>query len=366
MRSAVAAGCLTLAGAMPLPFSSHAADAPATGAGLPSAATGLQRDVVFTEYFALSSSLELAARLLTPLVNAATLRKAANSGMALQPQPIDLALEKYVLYVPSAAPPRGYSLLVFVPPWKSAVVPPGWAAVLDRHGMIFVSAANSGNDVNVISRRIPLALLAAHNVLSRYPVDRQHVYIGGFSGGSRVAQRMALAYPDVFHGALLNSGSDPIGEAQIAPPSAGLFGQFQSSTRLVYSTGSDDHWNVERDEETRHSMREWCVFGFSVDTTPGVGHEPPAPQVLDRALSALARPVRPDPAKIAECGARIADKLAAELGQVRALIDLGKHREADALLNKIDARYGGLASAESIELAERIDAAGATAPGSAP
>jgi len=71
-----------------------------------------------------------------------------------------------------------------------------------------VTAANSGNDAPTIDRREPLALLAAHNTMKQYPVDPQQVYIGGFSGGARVALRLALAYPDVFHGALLNAGSD--------------------------------------------------------------------------------------------------------------------------------------------------------------
>jgi poly(3-hydroxybutyrate) depolymerase len=52
-----------------------------------------------------------------------------------------------------------------------------------------------------------LALIAAQNAMAQYSVDPQQVYIGGFSGGSRVALRLALGYPDVFHGALLNAGS---------------------------------------------------------------------------------------------------------------------------------------------------------------
>jgi poly(3-hydroxybutyrate) depolymerase len=33
------------------------------------------------------------------------------------------------------------------------------------------------------------------------------------SGGSQMALRMALVYPDTFHAALLHSASDPIGTA---------------------------------------------------------------------------------------------------------------------------------------------------------
>ena len=50
-------------------------------------------------------------------------------------------------------PPGGSGLLVFVPPWQEARVPPGWAGALDRNGTIFVSAAHSGNEENVMARR---------------------------------------------------------------------------------------------------------------------------------------------------------------------------------------------------------------------
>src|SRR5208282_4778992 len=60
------------------------------------------------------------------------------------------------------------------------------------------------------------ALLAAQNIMHRYTVNPDRVYVAGFSGGSRVAMRLALGYPDLFRGALLNAGSDPIGDA-LAP-----------------------------------------------------------------------------------------------------------------------------------------------------
>jgi hypothetical protein len=49
----------------------------------------------------------------------------------------------------------------------------GWAEILERRGVIFVSAENSGNEANVLDRREPLALLAAPNTMQRYRVDPQ-------------------------------------------------------------------------------------------------------------------------------------------------------------------------------------------------
>src|SRR5205807_8781048 len=151
--------------------------------------TGLLRDVVFVDYTPLSGNLELARRLLTPLAAATLPQRVAGSGKRLAEQPIELSEERFIVYVPAAPPRQGYGLLAFVPPWPEASLPPRWAATLDRQGVIFVSAARSGNDASVLARREPLALLAAHNLMQRYPVDPERVYVGGFSGGARVAMR---------------------------------------------------------------------------------------------------------------------------------------------------------------------------------
>src|ERR1700733_14154790 len=222
--------------------------------------TGLQSDVVFSDYTPLSSSAELVHRLLSPLNAVRVGRSLAHSAAALRDQPICLAQERFTVYFPSNPPSEGYGLLVFVPPWQNAMLPRGWAAVLDRLGVIFVSAANSGNEANMLDRREPLALLAAHNIMQRFHVDPERIYIGGFSGGSRVALRLALGFPDVFRGAFLNAGSDPIGDAQVPLPPRELFSRFQETTRIVYISGKDDAVNVDKDAASTGSMLEWCVF----------------------------------------------------------------------------------------------------------
>jgi pimeloyl-ACP methyl ester carboxylesterase len=244
---------------------------------------------------------------------------------------------------------------VFVPPWENAVVPRGWISTLDRYGMIFVGAANSGNEANILARREPLALLAAQNIIRRYPVDPERVYVGGFSGGSRVALRIALAFPDLFRGALLNAGSDPIGDTQAPLPPADLFRQFQTASRLVYLTGRDDFTNLDHDAASVQSMRDWCVFNLDTEIIAWAGHEVADSRALQRALDALLKYAQPDPDKLADCRSRIDRKLTAKLQQVQSLVAGGKAHEARALLNTIDARYGGLAAPLSIELAQQID-----------
>ena len=323
----------------------------AVAAGAHPTDTGSQHDVVFTDYSALSSSSELLRRLLSPL-NALRVRRALlQSGKRLREQPIDLRHERFAVYVPPGpAPAQGYALLVFVPPWPQAVVPQNFVWALDRHRMIFVTAAHSGNDSNVMDRRIPLALLAEQNIVRRYRIDSRRIFVGGLSGGARVALHIALAYPDVFHGALLNAGSDPIGDAPMVLPPADLFRRFQDATRLVYLTGGEDQFNLDADARSRRSLQHWCVFDLANESRvmPWTGHELAGPVALDRALDALEKHVPPDPDKRAECRRRIDQALAAQEEQLGKLIASHQDDAARTLLDKIDTHFGGLAAPQSV------------------
>lgn len=328
-----------------------------------SVATGLQREVVFTDYSTLSRSTELVRRLLSPLNAMRVNLMSKRPGLSLRAQAIDLARERFIVYVPRGPhPPRGYALLVFVPPWSQAEVPKGWVATLDRHAIIFVSASNSGNEANVLDRREPLALLAEQNIARHYPIDAQHIYVGGFSGGARVALRLALAYPDVFHGALLDAGSDPIGNAQIPLPPTDLFRRFQEATRLVYVTGANDTFHLEQDRHSRESMQGWCVLGVATESMPFTGHQPAPPAAFGRAVDMLMRPVARDTTRLDACRQRIDRALAAQLQKVRARLSQRRPDDAMKLLDEIDAHYGGLAAPWSTGLTRSIGTARATTP----
>jgi hypothetical protein len=316
--------------------------------------TGAQEDLVFTEYSPLSRSTEILRRSFSPLVIAELTAAATASPKQLREQPLDLRKESFALYVPANMPPEGYSLLVFVWPWDLARTPATWQAVLDRHGTIMVSAAKSGNEQAIWDRRIPLALAGAFNIMQRYPVNPKRVYVGGLSGGSRVAMRMALDYPDLFHGALLNAGSDPIATPSAILPSAELFQQFQRESQLVYVTGEMDGVNIATDIDSRHSMSQWCVFGTSNWTMLRMGHEALAAVYLDKALGKLQETWEPNAEKLASCRASIAKELARKLQGVRDQLNGGRPKDALKELHKIDLRYGGLAAPESLGLFESL------------
>ena len=275
-------------------------------------------------------------------------------GANLRSQAIDLTAEKFIVRVPRNHPAAGYGVFVFVPPWQDARLPAGWGPVLDDAGVIFVAAAKSGNDENIFGRRIPLALLGAHNVIQRYSVDADRVYVGGFSGGARVAMRVALGYPDVFRGAVLNAGSDPVGTSQAVLPPDDLFARFQASSHIVYVTGMDDATNVTRDMGSRGSMNAWCVYGTETETIFRQGHDVAAAGALGRALARLDRRSPVDPAKLADCEDRIAGDMRKDFEAIGHAAERGDPHAAWKLLVMADARYGGLARPQIVELAQRI------------
>jgi len=315
----------------------------------------LEADVVFARYSPLSRTAEVARRALPPLTYRRIQETVAAGKRRLSEQAIDLARERFDIYVPSGAPPpAGYGLVVFVAPWPDPTRPQAWRAPLDRHGLVFVSAQNSGNDMHVLDRRVPLALLAYENVHARFPIDDRRIYVMGFSGGSRVAEIAALAYPDVFRGAVLNAGADPIdGQVGIYKPPADLFRAFQRS-RLVYITGSEDEGNLRQDEVSRASLRSACVLDVETRAALRLGHQALDSSSLDAALDALEEPRAVDAAELARCNARVEREIAAELTRAAAAIARGDRDGARRLIKAIDARFGGLAARGILALDARL------------
>ena len=318
------------------------------------AGSQLLKGVIFSRYTALAGNSERARRFLSPLTTMRLEHDLAQSGRSLAGQSINLADERFTVYVPAQRPPKGFGLLVFVPPWQDARLPAGWSTVLDRYGFIFVSAEKSGNPESVFGRREPLAVLAAANIMALYPVDPERVYISGFSGGSRVALRIALAYPDVFRGAMLNAGSDPIGERDIPLPPRDLFLKFLSAIHLAYVTGDRDTENVADDAISLRSVHGWCMFNTDSLAEFREGHTVATASALDAALDYLQKAADAEPAKRGYCISAIEQTLAVKLQNTEALITAGRRGEAEKQLAGIDEHFGGFAAPRSVELASRL------------
>jgi pimeloyl-ACP methyl ester carboxylesterase len=270
-------------------------------------------------------------------------------------QAIDLAKERFEIYIPSGPPGQdGYGLVVYIAPSSGPTRLRDWGESLDGHRLILVSAQGSGNEMNTLDRRVPLALLAYENVRARFPINGKRVYVMGFSGGGRVAEIVALAYPDIFKGAVLNAGSDPIdGKDGNYKSAAVLFRAFQRS-RLVFITGENDLDHLRRDGVTQESLRASCVLDVRTELAPRLGHKPIDGFALDRVLDAVEAPGRVDADELERCNERLAGELAAALASVEAAIARGDRDGAAALIKAIDARFGGLAAPRILELDARV------------
>jgi len=306
------------------------------------AAPGVE-SVSFAETTPLAGNTELSRRLLSPLTVVQMRAALARAGQSLRDQSVTMANEKFLVHVPPQMPAGGYAALIFVPAAKVTALPKGWQSVLDSYGVIFVGAQDSGNNSYDLSRRMPLAVLAAVNALHQYKIDPGRVFVGGMSGGSRVAMRLALGYPDLFAGALLNAGSDPLGKLAVVPP-RDLFLRFQEHSRLVYLTGEMDKINLDLDAHSASSMRSLCMFNIERRTMARLGHETADPASLAWGLETLLAPVTVDTQKLAACRADIDKEVTAALDAAEALHKGGRRDEARTKLYESDARFGGLAA----------------------
>lgn len=300
-------------------------------------------------------ALEISRRMLSPVVHDRVVSFSAQTRVELKEHDIELDGEAFDLHVPeSPMPARGYGVVVFVAPVRHMPMPLDWKRELSERGLVLVAARRSGNSQNVIKRRVPLALHGLQYVVDRYRVDPQRVYVAGFSGGSRVAQRIAMGYPDLFRGALLIGGSDRLGENGVVPPPADLMQLFQTRTRIVFATGQEDLPNRAKDAGTRESLADFCVAGVVNRAARRTGHSLPGRRALGPALDALEMPVAVTDDN-RRCREDLHREVAAALADASALVAARDWKAAAASLKAIDDRFGGLASPKLETLARVVD-----------
>lgn len=210
----------------------------------------------------------------------------------------DLANESFERYVPETYDgTENYGVFVFLDPGGIGRITPAWRELIDRRKLIWIGPNGAGND-RAPWVRVGLALDAAHYVFSSYKIDPRRVYVGGVSGGGRISSISAIGFPEVFSGGFYIVGcnfyrdvspSDQPGRywaKSFSPPPAKLFAQAKSQGRYVFLTGETD---INRDE-TRASEAGSRRDGFRNTVyfeVPGMGHEVPGPEWLDKGLAFL-------------------------------------------------------------------------------
>jgi hypothetical protein len=100
-----------------------------------------------------------------------------------------------------------------------------------------------------------------------------------------------------------------------------------------------------------HSMQKWCVFDVQDHAVRSLGHEVADSTALAWALSALLHDARSDPKKLDACRLAVEQELKIKMQELDSLVAAGHDDDAQKLLAKIDAHFGGLAAPRSVELA---------------
>ena len=111
----------------------------------------------------------------------------------------DLSKQSLLVYVPKAAGDNGKFGLMAGLCFKPYDAPPAaWVDVLEQHHLIWVAAADCGDDAPAV-RRIALLLDGVHAARQAWPVDPERVYLS-MNTPTGPAVGAAFYYPEVFAG----------------------------------------------------------------------------------------------------------------------------------------------------------------------
>jgi len=183
------------------------------------------------------------------------------------------------VYLPNNDTSALPGVFVYVSPTISGQIYRRWKKVMDEQNLIYIAADRSGNRKPVV-RRMVLATMAIRVLAQRYAFDDKNMVVSGFSGGGRVASKLATQYPEVFAGALYICGVDFWKKSQ-TPRVDRLI-----QNRFVFLTGSKD---FNRDE-TQQIYRKYLKAGASnskLMIIPNSDHELPNADNLNDAIEFL-------------------------------------------------------------------------------
>jgi len=215
----------------------------------------------------------------------------------------DIAQESFEVYVPDCYDSNTpFGLLVWISASPSGSIEHfrDPKQLMDKHKLIWVGANKSGNDTSTYERRIPLALDAAYNMQKLYNIDPNRVYVGGISGGGRVASITAFHHSDVYAGGIFVIGAN-FWEDMAVPDQNSHFRigasrplpryLFRAKTfgRYVLLTGDNDGNRLQMHTYYEQGFSK-CLDNVLYIQVPGMGHEVPPADEFEKALQYLDKP----------------------------------------------------------------------------
>ncbi|MBA4015626.1 MAG: hypothetical protein C0483_00410 [Pirellula sp.] len=249
----------------------------------------------------------------------------------------DSTRQRYELYVPRTVnPTKPTALVLFISAGNDPAGLAQWRTVCDATGMLFASPYGAGNSTNGPERtRIVLDVL--DDVRRRFAIDADRTYLGGFSGGARVACRIAFALPEYFGGVV------PVCAAESLREEAWLRQRVIERLSAALITGETD-FNRGEIERFRGPLLTDVGVRTKVWMVPKLGHGLPAASVFAEVLRWLEEGV-PERRRLATkwLAIRVAAEAPSRAAWSHSLMD-----EAKTRLKSPATLYSGLSQLQGI------------------
>ncbi|HEX8524826.1 MAG TPA: hypothetical protein VF669_21420 [Tepidisphaeraceae bacterium] len=229
----------------------------------------------------------------------------------------DLSQQKFDLVVPPSYnrnTPHG--LFIWL---GNCPVSDDWLNILAAHQLIYVSPVDGHNRVTAV--QAGLALDAVHNLRKRFTVNKERVYVAGFSAGAQRAAWVLRAYPEIFRGGVFMMGGwfyitdvhrdgwwwdqhkvETDGEYSpyaigLDPQWRGPLDRLKTQISIVLVRAEADDWFGSNIKSERAQYEGLRLDGFTrahYIEIPGSDHVPPNPETFAKAVAALqAAPIAP-------------------------------------------------------------------------
>jgi pimeloyl-ACP methyl ester carboxylesterase len=308
----------------------------------------------------LANTADVIERQFSPLEAYQLERKLRAMGMTNALDVNDLSAERLLVRAPDKPAPDGrYGLVIYLGSEKTALYDPEWNNVLDNHGVVFVSPDNAGDDTRALERRIPLALHAYEYARRTYNLDPARIYVAGNAGGSRLAERLAINYPDVFTGVVINSGAVVLGSQELPMPTADAMQRLRTQSRLMFATARWDQPAFSEQQQTLKSLAAYCIpVAHEFDNGHTVqGHAGITGRMLGDVFRELEAPRGATEVAPPGCEDTLQQTARAELERIRKLQTRGDQAGALKALVTFDHAYGRALFDEELALARELNPA---------
>ncbi|MCE9524806.1 MAG: hypothetical protein K8R36_01980 [Planctomycetales bacterium] len=199
----------------------------------------------------------------------------------------DSTAQSYELYVPNSLK-KGDSpgLILFISPGDRSTGLDSLRKACDEQKLIFASPHGAGNNIDS-RKRIRIVLDVLDDVRREYRVDAVRTYIGGFSGGGRMACAIGFSLPEYFGGVI------PVCAAGDLRDESWLRQRVIDRLSVAHLTGETD-FNRGEVERFRGAMLAFVGVRSKVWVAPKMGHAIPATSMFEEAIVWLdaALPIR--------------------------------------------------------------------------